>query len=175
MTDLWTGLLILIPLLNPMPFGDGPKTLEIVTKLKNYSDLSLILQKKFLLSLMMVLLLVTTSWLENSTMVISNYLPIPSESNNHLKTKLSLCKLVILMLLNGSSSTSLILGNRNKLLLTLMLKELNIKPLLMLTISFLNTSVCTLVTMLMLMSEIQLFVFLLLIKIVGSNLIIMIS
>ena len=79
------------------------------------------------------------------------------------------------MLVNGSSSISPTLGNRNPLLLMSMLKELNIKPLLMPNISFLNTSVCILVTTYKLKSEIQLFVFLLLIKIVGSNLIIMIS
>jgi hypothetical protein len=58
-----------MPSLNPMPFGDGLKTPEIVTKPKNYSDLSLILQKKFLTSLIMVPKSVTTSWLENSKMV----------------------------------------------------------------------------------------------------------
>jgi hypothetical protein len=79
------------------------------------------------------------------------------------------------MPVNGSSSISLTLGNRNKLLLMSMLKELNTKLPLKPNILFLNTSVCTWVTMLMLVLEIQLFVFLLMIKIVGSNQIIMIS
>ena len=85
MITLCLGLLITMPLLNLMPFGVGLKTLVLVTKSKNYSDLLLILLMKFLTSLIMDLLLVTTSWLENSITDLSNYLLIPSEYNKLLK------------------------------------------------------------------------------------------
>lgn len=78
---------MLMPLLNLIPYGDGPKTLEIVTKPKNYSDLSLIpLMKELLLTTKPPL--VTTLWLENSLTETSNYLLIPSVSKTMFKITL---------------------------------------------------------------------------------------
>jgi hypothetical protein len=68
----------------------------------------------------------------------------------------------------GSSSILPILGKTKKLKLISMFKELNIKPLLKLTISFLNISDSISETTSKLMSEIQLFVFLELMMIVSS-------
>jgi hypothetical protein len=78
---------MLMPLLNLIPYGDGPKILVIVTKPKNYSDLSLIpLMKELLLTTKP--LLVTTLWLENSLTETSNYLLIPSVSKTTFKISL---------------------------------------------------------------------------------------
>lgn len=101
-------------------------------------------------------------------MVTSSYLPIPSESKKLPKTKLFSYKLVKSQLMIGSSSTLPILGKTNKLKLMSMFKELNIKPSLKLTISFLNISDSISETTSKLMSEIQLFVFLELMMIVSS-------
>jgi hypothetical protein len=77
-----------MPLLNLIPYGDGLKTLEIVTKPKNYSDLSLIPLMKEPLLLTTKLPSVTTLWSENSLTETSNYLLIPSVSKTTFKISL---------------------------------------------------------------------------------------
>jgi hypothetical protein len=101
-------------------------------------------------------------------MEMLSYLLILSESKKPLKTELLSYKLVISQLMIGSSSILLILGKTKKLSLISMLKELNTKPKLMLTISFLNILVSILETMSKLMLEIQLFVFLEMMMIASS-------
>jgi hypothetical protein len=103
-----------------------------------------------------------------------SYLLIPSEYKKLLKTELFFYKLDLSQLMIGSSIILPILGKIKKLSLISILLDLNIKPKLMLNISFQNISDSILETMSMLMLEIQLFVFLEKNKIV-SSLIIMIS
>lgn len=117
-----------------MPFGDGLNKLKTVLHLlhKNYSDLLLILQKKFLISLSMNLLSVLTYLPVNSMLEVSNYPPIPSVSKTISKILLNSSISEISLFLIGSSIIFLILGKTNKLLLMSMLLELNtLTPLLL--------------------------------------------